>query len=439
LNAVNPLSKLLPKSRSTGQKIAYRAILRNAQYFTRLEPMPKPSALISGASLAGPATAYWLVRAGFEVAIAEQAPGLREGGNGVDIRGEALSIIERMGLSAAVRAHALNTQGMRFVDHRDRQRARITTAGLHTMVGSEDIEITRGDLARLLYEATQDDVEYRFGDAITALHQDSDGVDVTFRGGSQRRFDLVVGADGTHSGVRRLVFGPEESFRVFKRHYYAVASADLAVGEHHWTTFYNEPGLSAAVFRAEPGRGLINFMFRSEHPLIYDYRDIAAQRRLLREAFIGVRWHVPQMLAAADAADDFYFDALDQVQMASWSNGRVALVGDAAYCASPASGAGALLALSGAYRLAGEIAVGGPITAALVRYEAAQRPVVAQKQSGLFTNITVPRTRLGILTRNMLLSIPLTASLLGHQSDKPRALREYAFADSNKDAHHDGP
>ncbi|MGB3486245.1 MAG: FAD-dependent monooxygenase [Mycobacterium sp.] len=401
--------------------------------------MPKPSILISGASLAGPATAFWLVRAGFEVAVVEQSEALRAGGNGVDIRGEALSIIERMGLSMAVRACALDTQGMRFVDRRDRQRARITTAGIHTMVGSEDIEITRGDLARLLNDTTHDDVEYLFGDTITALDQDPDGVDATFRSGSQRRFDLVVGADGIHSGVRRLAFGPEDRFRVFKHHYYAVAGADLAVGEHHWTTFYNEPGLSAAIFRAEPGHGLINFTFRSRHPLSYDYRDTDAQRRLLREAFTGLGWHVPQMLAAADAADDFYFDALDQVQMPSWSNGRVVLVGDAAYCASPASGAGALLALTGAYRLAGEIAEGGPTTAALARYEAAQRPLVTQKQSGLFTNISIPKSRLGILARNMLLSTPLTSYLLGHQTDKPHALREYAFAHDSKDSHHDGP
>lgn len=399
--------------------------------------MPTPTALITGASLAGPATAYWLVRAGFDVSVAEQAPELRAGGNGVDIRGEALSIIQRMGLGEAVRAKALDGLGMRFVDRRDRQRARITTAGLHTMVGSEDIEITRGDLARLLYEATQHDVEYVFGETVADLDQDSDGVDVTFRGGRERRFDLVIGADGIHSGLRRLVFGPEEQFRIFKHHYYATAGADLAVGEQHWITFYNEPGLSAAVFRAEPGRGLLNFMFRSEHPLTYDYRDTAAQRKLLREAFTGMGWYVPQMLAAADAADDFYFDALDQVQMPSWSEGRVVLVGDAAYCASPASGAGALLALSGAYRLAGEIAAGGPVTAAFDRYESAQRPLVAQKQAGLFTNISVPRTRLGIVARNVLLSTPLTSYLLGHQTDRPRPLHEYAFTDIDRAARDD--
>jgi 2-polyprenyl-6-methoxyphenol hydroxylase-like FAD-dependent oxidoreductase len=389
--------------------------------------MAKPKILISGASVAGPAAAFWLVRAGFEVTIVEQAAELRIGGNGVDIRAEALSIVSRMGLSEIVRAEAVDTRGMRFVDRHDREHARVVTAALETMVGSEDIEIRRGDLARIIHEATQHDVEYVFGDAITALEQDADGVDVTFAQGSQGRFDLVVGADGIHSAVRRMAFGPEKNFLEFKHYYYAIACSDLLVGEDRWTTFYNEPGLSAAIYRAQTGRGLVNFIFRSEQPLSYDYRDIAAQRRLLREAFCGLGWHVPAMLDVADSAADFYFDALDQVRMPSWSTGRVVLVGDAAYCASPASGAGALLALSGAYRLAGELAAGGPSAAALARYEAAQRPLVAQKQAHLFTNITVPRTRLGIHARNLVLSTPLMRFFSGQQSEKSLPLRDYAF------------
>ena len=387
--------------------------------------MPKAKVLIVGASIAGPATAFWLTRAGFEVTIVEQAPELRRGGNGVDVRSEALAVVERMGLSRAIKERALVNQGMRFVDRDDQQCVRVAAADVERMVGSEDIEITRGDLARLLYAATESDVEFIFGDTLTELRQDDLGVTVAFTHRPPRRFDLVIGADGMHSGVRRLTFGPESAFRIFKHHYYAVASADLRVGEQHWTTFYNEPGRSAAVYRGEPGHGLINFIFHSVNPIDYDYRDVDAQRRLLRSAFCDLGWHVPALLDAADAAPDFYFDALDQIKLPSWSMGRVVLVGDAAYCASPASGAGALLALTGAYRLAGELSSHAAPQEAFARYEAAQRPLVASKQAHLFTYITVPRTRFGIAARNLLLSTPLPRTLARLPSRKPKDLYNY--------------
>lgn len=390
--------------------------------------MPKPAILISGASIAGPAAAFWLVRAGFDVTIVEQASALRQGGNGVDIRAEALAVIDRMGLDAAVRERAVHVEGLRFVDARDRQRARIAASGLEKMVGSEDVEITRGDLSALLYRATHADVAYIFNDAVAALAQDEQGVDVTFHSGAQRRFDLVIGADGLHSAIRRIVFGPEDSFVQFRQHYFASVAADMDIGEPGWTTFFNEPGRSAAVYRAGAGEGQITFMFRSERPLAYHHRDVAAQRRLLREAFAGMEWHVPSLLNAADNAENFYFDALAQTKMSSWSHGRVVLVGDAAYCASPASGAGALLALTGAYRLAGELAEGGISASTLARYEAAQRPLVQLKQSQLFTGITVPRTRAGILARNLFLSSPLTGVLSRWKSDSADVLRAYTFS-----------
>lgn len=388
----------------------------------------RPKVLIVGASIAGPTAAFWLVRAGFDVTIVEQGSELRRGGNGVDIRSEALAVVERMGLTSAVRAKVLRIEGMRFVDHRDRERARMPLEAMERMVGSEDLEIKRGDLAELLFDATKNDVNYVFGETIKTLQHDEGGVDVTFAKGPPRRFDLVIGADGLHSSVRRSVFGAEEEFLKFKQHYFAFLNVDLPMGEHGWVTFYNEPGKSAAIFRAEPGLGQINFMFRSETPLSYDYRDVEKQRDLLRQAFTGLGWHVPALLEKTDSAPNFYFDALAQVQMPSWSSGRVVLVGDAAYCASPASGAGALLALTGAYRLAGELATHGISSAALSGYEAAQRPLVAQKQKQLFTGLSTPRTRLGIITRNWLLSPPLNALISRMQGkDTPADIYEYRF------------
>lgn len=388
----------------------------------------RPKVLIVGASIAGPTAAFWLVRAGFDVTIVEQAPELRRGGNGVDIRSEALAVVERMCLTSAVRAKVLRIEGMRFVDHRDRERARMPLEAMERMVGSEDLEIMRGDLAELLFDATKNDVNYIFGETIKTIEQDEGGVDVTFAKGRPRRFDLVIGADGLHSSVRRSVFGAEEEFLKFKQHYFAFLNVDLPMGEHGWVTFYNEPGKSAAIFRAEPGLGQINFMFRSDTPLSYDYRDVDKQRDLLRQAFTGLGWHVPALLEKTDSAPNFYFDALAQVQMPSWSSGRVVLVGDAAYCASPASGAGALLGLTGAYRLAGELATHGISSAALTGYEAAQRPLVAQKQKQLFTGLSTPRSRLGIITRNWLLSPPLNALISRMQGkETPADIHEYRF------------
>ncbi|MDH6298705.1 FAD-dependent monooxygenase [Agrobacterium fabrum] len=388
----------------------------------------RPKILIVGSSIAGPTAAFWLVRAGFNVTIVEQASELRRGGNGVDVRSEALAVIERMGLTSAIRAKALSIKGLRFVDHRDRERARMPLEAMERMVGSEDLEIKRGDLAELLFDATKNDVNYIFGETVKTIAQDERGVDVTFTNGSPRRFDLVIGADGLHSGVRRAVFGAEDEFLKFKQHYFAFANVDLPMGEHGWVTFYNEPGKSAAIFRAEPGLGQINFMFHSDRPLSYNYRDLAKQRALLREAFSSLGWHVPAMLEETDSAVDFYFDALAQVQMPSWSSGRVVLVGDAAYCASPASGAGALLALTGAYRLAGELATYGITATALERYEVAQRPLVAQKQEQLFTWLSTPRTRFGIVVRNWLLSPPLNILISKLQgSDGQASIHEYRF------------
>ncbi|WBP93731.1 FAD-dependent monooxygenase [Mycolicibacterium neoaurum] len=387
--------------------------------------MTTPRILIAGASIAGPATAFWLTRAGFEVTIVEQSPELRRGGNGVDIRSEALTVIDRMGLTADVRDRAMVNRGMRFVDRSDRQRVRFPTAEVENMVGSEDIEITRGDLAHLLYAATESDVEYIFGDTVTELNQDDAGVDVTFARTPGRRFDAVIGADGIHSKIRRAAFGSEDDFRVFKQHYYAVASVDSSVGEPFWTTFYNEPGRSVALYRNGTGPGLMTFTFHSRTPLSYDYRDIDAQRRLIRAAFADSGWHIPALLDAADAADDFYFDALDQISMPSWSAGRTALVGDAAYCASPASGAGALLALTGAYRLAGELSRHDSPQDAFRRFENAQRPLVAAKQSHLFTYITIPRSRLGIVARNILLSSPIPRMLGRRSSHGASTLADY--------------
>ncbi|AYF76474.1 FAD-dependent oxidoreductase [Nocardia yunnanensis] len=353
--------------------------------------------LIVGASIAGLTAAHWLTRSGFDVTVVERAPGLRTGGNGVDIRDDAIDVIERMGIMPQVRALAADVRGMKFVDAEDRAVARIDTSD------PVAVEIMRGDLVALLHRSA--DVEYLFGDSIRALTQDADGVTVDFHTAPTRRFDLVLGADGMHSTVRKLAFGPEEQFLRYKDHYFAFANTDSTLGEDRWVTMYNEPGKMAGIYRSgNHAQAKAYFIFRSE-PLAYDYRDMAAHKKLVTDAFgSDTSWRVPGLLAAAVEDPEFYFDALSQVHMESWSTGRIALLGDAAWCASPASGAGAELAIVGAYRLASELAAAnGDHRVAFERYHAKHRALVEKKQQICMNmGLMVPKTAMGRKVRNTL-------------------------------------
>ncbi len=369
--------------------------------------------LISGASIAGPTLAFWLSRYGFRPTVIERAPRLRSGGNGVDVRGQAIEVAQRMGIMPRIRAMAADVKGVSFVDAANRSVARIDMQGIQRKYASGEVELMRGDLAAILYEATKDDVEYVFGDSIATLEQDDAGVTVSFEHGVTRRFDLVIGSDGIHSTVRHLAFGPESQFVRYLGHYGAFADADPSLGEDRWMTLFNLPGKAAGVYRSGNHSGAkAQFMFRPREPLTYDYRDIDHQKRLLSEAFAGVGWRVPQLLAGALADPDFGFDALSQVRMASWSSGRVALIGDAAHCASPVSGAGATLALIGAYRLAGELAAAaGDYQLAFRRYEENHRHTVEQVQSNLFIGLVAPKSRAGIWARNSMARLPLLGAM----------------------------
>lgn len=358
--------------------------------------------LISGASIAGLTLAHWLSHYGFQPTVVERAAAPRPGGNGVDLRGHAGEVARRMGIWDQVLAQAADVRGVKFVDAADRTVARVRTQD----PGST--EIMRGDLVALLREKT--DVELILGDSVDRLEQDSTGVDVAFENAAPRRFDLVVGADGMHSRIRRLAFGPESEFIRHKDHYFAFADADAALGEDRWVTMFNIPGRMAGIYRSgNHAQAKAYFAFRSA-PLDYDHRDMAAHKRLVREAF-GAQppWHIRQLLVGAEADPEFYFDAAAQVHMTSWSAGRVVLVGDAAWCASPASGAGAELAVVGAYRLAGELAqVAGRHEPAFAGYEAALRPLVtARQQIGPNLRLMIPRTRVGQSLRNTLVRLPV--------------------------------
>ena len=340
--------------------------------------MEQRDVLISGASVAGPALAFWLARRGFRPVIVERSGQLRGGGYAVDFRGNVhLGVLERMGLLAQIQARQTHLRSLRYVDDGGRQ-----VASMPPVFFAGDVEILRGDLAAVLYQATRDDTEYIFGDSVTGLAQDDDGVHVTFEKAAPRTFGLVIGADGVHSNIRRLAFGPEDRFARDLGLFVSIFTVPDVDGLDRTGLLYGVPGRTAGLFAVgDPGRGIAQFYFTAPG-LRWDPRDAAGQQQILAETFAGLGWQVPRLLAEMPAAADFYFDTTSQIRMDTWSAGRVALIGDAGYAAGP-GGNGTGNAVVAAYILAGELAADGDHRAAFGRYEQRLRGYVegGQKQA----------------------------------------------------------
>ena len=343
------------------------------------------SILISGAGIAGPALAFWLTKHGHRVTIVEIADGVRPGGQTVDLRGAGGDVVTRMGLIDQMRQRSLDQRGVAWIKADGTRRADMPVTAFNGNGLVSKLEILRGDLVDVLYQATKDHTEYRFGTRIEELSQGADAVQAMLSDGTTLSADLVVGCDGPHSAVRRMVFGPEEQFVKPLGGYNAWFTAPDTVGLDGWYLMYQAPGLNASMRPShEPTLCKAGLAFRSE-PLTYDRRDADQQRALLATHFAGAGWQCDALLSAAARADDFYFDAFTQVHMPTVSQGRVTLVGDAGYCASPLSGMGTSLALVGAYVLAGELGSADSldaqqIQAALRKYEAVMRPYIDRCQ-----------------------------------------------------------
>jgi 2-polyprenyl-6-methoxyphenol hydroxylase-like FAD-dependent oxidoreductase len=341
--------------------------------------------LVSGAGVAGATLAYWLRANGFSVTVVERSPGRRLGGQAVDIRGVALEVMTRMGLQEPMRAARTTMRGMSMMDGSGNELFRSEEYTMSSgRLDSEDVELLREDLTTMLHVATSEGVEYVFGDSITALRQGEHGVRVEFEHGGFRTFDLVIGADGMHSAVRRLAFGPEERFTRHLGQYLAIFPMPNVLGLDNWQVWFtDEPsGTGGAAYPVRDNTELRVTLGFTSDPIDYDHRDIPAQQRLVTERLAGLGWEVPTMLAAMAEAPNFYFDAMAQIHLDRWTTGRVALVGDAGYCASALSGQGTSLALVGAYVLADELGrPGAAPESAFAAYERRMRLFVQLNQA----------------------------------------------------------
>ncbi|MEV5709750.1 FAD-dependent monooxygenase [Actinoallomurus sp. NPDC052274] len=338
--------------------------------------------LISGASIAGPALAFWLGRYGFDVTVVEKAPALRGGGYPIDIRGTALEVVRRMGVHSQLREVHVDTRRLTFLNPDGSPVTSLRPAALVGGAEDSDLEVRRGDLAEVLYGAVRDDTEFLFDDSIAALDDHEGAVDVTFRSGARRTFDLVVGADGLHSNTRRLVLGPEEPFHRYLGYCFAGFTMRNDFGLSHEGVVWNTPGRAAALYAVGDGDELFGFLnFTRPEPPVAAFRNPDAQRDLVASVFAGDQWEIPRLTAAMRAADDLFFDVVSQIHLPRWSAGRVALVGDAAYAPSFLTGQGTSLALVGAYMLAGELATAPDHTAAFTAYERSTRAFVELNQA----------------------------------------------------------
>ncbi|MCX4683144.1 FAD-dependent monooxygenase [Kitasatospora purpeofusca] len=355
---------------------------------TRPQHSRPTTVLISGAGIAGTALAHWLDRYGFRVTVVERAPSLRGGGQPVDIRGNALEVVDRMGLLAEVAARRTGLRGMSVVDGDGRELSRTTErTASGGPVDGPDVEILRDELAELIAGVAGSGVEYRFDDSIDTLVQYEEGVQVRFRDGEERSFDLVVGADGLHSNTRRLVFGPEEDYLHPIGAYVAGWSVPNHLGLDRWEVVHR-PGDSSErmcmVMTVRDNAELRVFVgFGSDEPVGRMLpREPAEQRRLVAGIAADLRWEVPRFLAALDDTEVFHYDVVAQIKMDRWSNDRVALLGDAGYCCSPLTGQGTSVALTAAYVLAGELhRADGDHRAAYPAYERRLREHVTANQA----------------------------------------------------------
>jgi 2-polyprenyl-6-methoxyphenol hydroxylase-like FAD-dependent oxidoreductase len=362
--------------------------------------------LITGASIAGNTLAWWLSHFGFDVTVVERHPEFRDGGQNIDVRGAGREVLAKMGLERAVREHGTGEAGIRFVDENDQSIAQFDVEDTGADGPTAELEILRGDLARVLFDACGDKVEFRFGDSIKTVDQGTGPVSITFESGRTEDFDLVVIAEGVGSSTREMVFPGENEPRWLDviMGYFTIPKGP---GDNDLCRIFTAGESRSIWLRPDNKRTTRAILVVQKPPEGEEDFSVDEQKAFLRERFADAGWEAPRVLQGLETTQDLYFDVISQVKMDRWSKQRIVLTGDAAWCATPISGIGTTLAIIGAYVLAGELSRADSIQNALQRYEEVMRPIVEEGQDvpKIAPKMLQPKTRFAVALQHAILRV----------------------------------